>query len=213
MKKLRKYEKLTPVLENILNIIRSQVKTCLEYVKNHPNCQDIQIHSVETSQDCYDVYMASAEDITYNKPVDGLLSEDLLNNADYEMDDNAQQIYVYEDEEDDDEDDDDEDSQNRSETWEYGYCSEDDEDYIGSSDSYCNYSDDCNYNPDSDDDYYCYNYYSFVYCNKYKRNDSMMASHFLIDYFEIIFHHVFFIQSVMDYQLEIISFFILLSFQ
>ena len=108
MKKLRKYEKLTPVLENILNIIRSQVKTCLEYVKNHPNCQDIQIHSVETSQDCYDVYMASAEDITYNKPVDGLLSEDLLNNADYEMDDNAQQIYVYEDEEEDDEDDDDE---------------------------------------------------------------------------------------------------------
>lgn len=163
MKKLRKYEKLTPLLENILNIIRSQVKTCLEYVKNHPNCQDIQIHSVESSKDCYDVYMASAEDITYNKPVDGLLSEDLLNNADYEMDDNAQQIYVYEDEEEDDDEDDDEDSQNRSETWEYGYCSEDESDYIGSSDSYCNYSDDCNYNPDSDNDYDGYYYFSFVY--------------------------------------------------
>lgn len=132
MDQLRTCNLLEPLLENILSAIRNQVDERIQYKRVHPDDPSVQVKELGCEKETYDVYMAVTETMVYHKPDNGLLSDDLLNNADYEMDDNAHQFFVFEEEEEDSEEDD-EDSQNRSETWEYGSdFEENDYGYYGS---------------------------------------------------------------------------------
>lgn len=126
MKKIKRMDSLSISLQSILTIIKKQVNDCIEYKTQHPEDTSIIIPKMDESNDVYDVYLSSSMTTTYNKPDNALLSEDLMNDKDYEMDDSSV-FYVFE--EDEHAHDDDEDSQNRSETWEYGSDHWDD-DYV-----------------------------------------------------------------------------------
>lgn len=163
MKKIKRMDSLSMSLQSVLNIMKQQVNDCIIYKTQHPDDSSIIIPEMNESNDVYDVYLSSSMTTTYDKPDNALLSEDLMNDKDYEMDDSAV-FYVFE--EDEHAHDDDEDSQNRSETWEYG-SDHWDEDYVGDDSSSDTYGDRDSSPCFSDDDYYCtsdsdYCYYQFM---------------------------------------------------
>lgn len=129
MERLRTQSMLDPILDNLLSTIRKQVDECIRHKENHPEDDRVLVKPLNQASETYDVYMATTENMVYSKPDNGLLSDDLLKNADYEMDDTAHQFYMFDEYEGSEEEDDDEDSQNRSETWEYGSDVEDEVEY------------------------------------------------------------------------------------
>lgn len=144
MQNLRSNPMLTPTLEKILVIIRKQVEERIKHKTLHPEDTSIIVHDTDAIKDTYDVYMATTEDRVFYKPENGLLSEDLLTNQDYELEDYSHTLYYFEE----DEHEDDEDSQNRSVDWEYGG---DDDGYFYNSDNDTEFDDSDGYY----DDYHC----------------------------------------------------------